>query len=502
MVGTATIIATLSTLNFTVTPSSLTVNQNTSYLFNITINDGLLSSGRIKIDFPSSITQSWISPSCATVSGSSMTTSPICALASGSGSLILSSLNLSASNIGAQTFNVLVNGIVNPPSTQPSGNFNITTYYSSTDDTSVASGSMGAVTATASTLNSSTVVITPSSYVVMASGVTYTISFQNNNPIPTNGYIVLGIPYGVTAQIGSVSNMCFASTSTSSTPSSTTCTGVDTGTMYTVTYPSIFSSSGVAANNTITLRITSIFTNPLSTEPVSSFSISTYTSGGFLIDQLNSGLSVKMTTPADFTTTTVTAASNLNSDITSYTITLAQPSTLDSNPGLAVTFPPEITPLANASCTSLTSVALTCSVNGQVVTVTLGSGVSKSSFGVIIANVKNGPSLKPNSKFGFATITKSGLGFFSQNLATVSVTNSRPSSFKSISASFSPQILKSAVTASIIFTPTSDITGYAMVSLASSFAIGSLSCTSVAFTGSCSVSSSPNLLNVTGSFAK
>jgi hypothetical protein len=133
--------------------------------------------------------------------------------------------------------------------------------------------------------------------------------------------------------------MCFASTSASSTPSSTTCSGVQSGSMYLVTFPNIFSSSGVPANSTITLRIDSIFTNPVSTEPVSSFSISTYTSGNFLVDQLSIGLSVKMTTPADFTTATVTAASKLNSEITNYTINLAQPSSFDTNSKLAVTFP-------------------------------------------------------------------------------------------------------------------------------------------------------------------
>jgi hypothetical protein len=339
MVGYATIQAALSTLNFTVTPSSLTVNTNTSYLFNITISDGLLSSGRIKIDFPSTVSQSWTSSSCATLTGTNLTSTPTCALASGTSTLVISSLNLSSNAIGAQTFTLRVNGVTNPPSTQPSGSFNVTTYYTTTDDTSVATGSMGAVTATVSTLNSSSVVITPSSYVVQANGVNYTVSFQNNNPIPTNGYIILGIPYGVTAQISSVTNMCFASTSSAATPSSTSCTGVDTGSMYMVTFPSIFSSSGVASNSTITLRINSIFTNPISTEPVSSFSISTYASGGFLIDQLASGLSVKMTTPADFTSVSVSAVSTVNSDITSYTINLAQPSALDSNSRLAVTFP-------------------------------------------------------------------------------------------------------------------------------------------------------------------
>lgn len=134
-------------------------------------------------------------------------------------------------------------------------------------------------------------------------------------------------------------------------------------------------------------------------------------------------------------------------------------------------------------------------------TVILPTALSSSTgFEVLLRNVKNGPSLKPSSKFGFATRTPNGLSYYSQNLATLSVTNSKPSTFVALASSFSPQTLGSAVTASISFTPTSQIGGYALVSLASSFTVATLSCTSVAFTGSCAQLS--NTLNVTGSFVQ
>lgn len=411
MIGYATIQASMSTLSFTVTPSSTIVNQNTSYLFTITISDGLLSSGRLKIDFPSTIIPSWSSSSCATLSGTNLTTTPTCSLPSSTSTILtISNLNLSSNSIGSQTFNLTISGVTNPPSSQTSSNFNVTTYYTSTDDSSVATGSMGAVTATPSTLISSSVTITPSSYVVMANGVTYTVGFKNNNAIPTNGYIVLGVPYGVTALVGSVTNMCFAATASGATPSSTSCSGTDTGSMYLFTFPNIFSSSGVAANTTLTLRISSIFTNPISTEPVSSFSISTYASGGFLIDQLSSGLSVKMTTPADFSSVSVTASSNLNSDVGNYTVNLAQVSQFDGNSKLQVTFPVEIVPQSPVACANLVGVGLNCTLSGQVVTVSLGATVTNTGFGVVISNVRNAPSLRPSSKFGFTTVTSSGLG--------------------------------------------------------------------------------------------
>lgn len=49
MVGSATIQAVMSSLNYTVTPDSNLVNQNTTYVFNVTISDAILPTGRIKI---------------------------------------------------------------------------------------------------------------------------------------------------------------------------------------------------------------------------------------------------------------------------------------------------------------------------------------------------------------------------------------------------------------------------------------------------------------------
>lgn len=499
MVASNTIQANANSLTFTVTPNSYLVNQNTTYVFAITTTDPILSSGRIKIDFPSSITQAWTSSSCATVTGSGMSATPTCTLQANT--LILSSLNSTSSSIPGQTMTITVNGIVNPPSVQPSANFNVTTYYTTTDDTSVATGTMGNVTATASTLNSLTVSIVPSSYTVQATSVGYTISFTINNAIPISGYIVLGVPYGVAAIISSASGNCYAAIGTG-TLSSTSCTGVDSGSNYVITFPSIFLSQGVAGGTKITLKVDKIFTNPVSTETVSSFTLATYTSGNYLIDQLNSGLSVAMTTPADFLTTSVASSSNINSALANYTVQLSQISPLAASSKLDVVFPAEIVPQSVVCLLLSTSAVLTCTKNSQTVSITLPAAIisSSTSFGVIIQNVKNGPSLKPSGKFGFTTRTPNGLSYYSQNLATQNITNSKPSAFVSLTSSFSPQTLGSAVTASIVFTPTSQITGYAIVSLASSFTVGTLTCTSVGFTGSCSQLS--NTLNVTGSFAQ
>jgi hypothetical protein len=264
----------------------------------------------------------------------------------------------------------------------------------------------------------------------------------------------------------------------------------------------MFLSSGASNGTNVTLQVTSIFTNPVSTETVSSFSLATYTSSGYMIDQLTSSLSVTMVTPADFTSISITPTSNLNSALTNYTFQLAQPSEFASGSKLDILFPSDIVPQANATCTDLLASSLAsslaCTISGQTVTVNLAGNVNNSSFGVIISTAKNAPSLKPTGKFGFATRTASGLGYYSQNLTTVAVANTVPSSFPTLSAIFSPQTLNSALSSTITFSPTSSITGYVVLSLASSFTASSLSC-NVAFAGTCTLGSST--FNISGTFS-
>jgi hypothetical protein len=322
MIGSGTVQAIMSTLSFTVAATSTLVNLNTSYVFNITIADAISSSGRIKIDFPTSVKPSWSSVNCANVSGTNTTSTPTCALSFNS--LILTSLNATSSTIGAQTITITVYGVINPGSTEPSGGFTVTTYYSTTDDTTVATGIMGNITSTAATINSNSISIIPSSYVVSASAVSYTLSFVTGNAIPINGFIVLGIPTAITTNVNSIANSCLASTGITG-PVSTVCTGVQSGSSYIINFTQIFQSSGVTANTTINLRVAGIFTNPLSTLPVSSFSVETHSATGYLIEQLSTGLSITMTIPAIFTNAAI--------------FTLSQQSTLASSSFLDIIFP-------------------------------------------------------------------------------------------------------------------------------------------------------------------
>jgi hypothetical protein len=150
----------------------------------------------------------------------------------------------------------------------------------------------------------------------------------------------------------------------------------------------------------------------------------------------------------------------------------------------------------------ISNALLTCTVNGSLVNVTLASTAVSTSFGVIITNVKNAPSFKPSGRFGFKTKTPDTVGQYSQNLATVTITNTIASTFTAVSGTFTPQILDSSISGSITFTPTSEINGYVLLNIAPSFIVSTLNCDSfTAFTGTCAAGSSPSMLNITGSFS-
>lgn len=112
MTGSGTLQVSMNTHTFTVTPSTAVINQNTSYAFSLVMTDPISSSGRIKIEFPSAIRQTWTDTGCARLTGSGVVTTASCSLAGNI--LTLSSLNSSSSNIAAQTLTINVSGVMNP----------------------------------------------------------------------------------------------------------------------------------------------------------------------------------------------------------------------------------------------------------------------------------------------------------------------------------------------------------------------------------------------------
>lgn len=206
--GTQTLTAIATTLSATVNATSSVVNVNTSYTFSITISDSLTASGKLKIIFPSSLKILASSSSCASISGVGLSSTPICTFTAIDNSITLTSINSSSSNINAQTFNVTIQGIQNPPSTAPTSSFTISSFYMSTDDSLVATGIIGGITATFAQIDSSNVKIITSSDIVLAASANYSITLTVQNPIPIGGFIIVNVPMPLVVDLTSISSSC------------------------------------------------------------------------------------------------------------------------------------------------------------------------------------------------------------------------------------------------------------------------------------------------------
>lgn len=206
--GTQTLTAIATTLTAIVNVTSLVVNVNTSYTFSITIGDALTSTGKIKIKFPSDLIILTSSTSCASITGVGFSSTPFCTFTSIDNSITLTNINSSSSIINAQTFNITISGIQNPSSIAPTGQFTISTYYYSTDDSLVATGTIGGITAIQGQIDSSNVKISTSSDFVLAASTNYTITLTVQNSIPIGGFIIVTVPMPIIVDLTSIASSC------------------------------------------------------------------------------------------------------------------------------------------------------------------------------------------------------------------------------------------------------------------------------------------------------
>jgi hypothetical protein len=185
----------ISAVPSTLTPAlfgrtSGVVNVVTAYTFTVVLTDGLGSTGRIRIMFPSDVTISTNSQSCASLTGTNVNSNPTCNINLAGAYIDLINLNATAnSNIVPQTLTFIINGIQNPPSTAQMGNFLVKSYFKNDDAYLVATGTTSSVIySTQASIDVSDVSIQASSYTVLNSSVTYTIKLNISNPIPLGGY--------------------------------------------------------------------------------------------------------------------------------------------------------------------------------------------------------------------------------------------------------------------------------------------------------------------------
>lgn len=174
-----------------------TINAETQYIFQITPTNKLLSTGWIKIIFPSTIKVEGGTCTGFLLSGTagSINTNPNCVIMSGTQDTV-SITNIFIGDFksdGVSVIQITLGKVTNPSTPDPTSSFMIETYYDDfpyiVDDSSsqnlIMTPEAGLITG---------VSVVSSSYVTLKEQVTYTISFTATNGIIAGGYIEVILP--------------------------------------------------------------------------------------------------------------------------------------------------------------------------------------------------------------------------------------------------------------------------------------------------------------------
>jgi hypothetical protein len=247
-----------------------------------------------------------------TISGTSISSSPSTQISSigsnGSSTyqLLLSNLNISAANIPAQTITITIKNLLNPTSVVTLTSFALSTYYSSSADlvaNAIYSGSIkmqtGSISLTSITSTSTT------TYTFT----TLTVNFQNTNPIPINGYIVLALPFDLNLLSASqslifVSGSFFSASFTNSISNNTITLRLETS---------------IVASSALSISISNIMTQN-STKTTSTFTAYSYDSYFNPIDQSTNTLGLSIYSGNNFNSLTLSISDLTNSKAANYTI--------------------------------------------------------------------------------------------------------------------------------------------------------------------------------------
>ncbi len=167
-----------------------------------------------------------------------------------------------------------------------------------------------------------------------------------------------------------------------------------------------------------------------------------------------------MQTPATFTVVNVARASQQNSALTAYTMTLKQQAPLPSSSLLLINLPNELVFTANSACMDLLGAPLNCTQGSfRSMQVILNDITANTLFGVIITNIRNPPSYKPTaSNFTFETKTSDLVNSYATGIYSTPFLNSVPSTFQQLSYTFTPGRYGSSETLNLIVTPSAFIT--------------------------------------------
>ena len=170
------------------------------------------------------------------------------------------------------------------------------------------------VTATTGAIVSATV--TPSTLVAYTKA-TYTITFVNTHTILQGGYIVVTFPTEVPINSPAATANSFASVSNIA--SSSLCSATST----TLTITAGYTSSFLSAGSTVSFSVGQIDNPIYANHPTSTFQISTFSSTGYNIDTISSGVTVTMTSVNNFNSISIAPDSLINGATTNLEITMA-----------------------------------------------------------------------------------------------------------------------------------------------------------------------------------
>lgn len=198
-----------------------------------------------------------------------------------------------------------------------------------------------------------------------------------------------------------------------------------------------------------------------------------------------------MTNPASFNSISVQRNSQQNSATTVYQFKLRQQAELPAGSILTINLPNDISMSSSSACKDGNNGNLACTtISFQKIRIILSAVSSNNEFTVLVDNVRNPPSYRPNSlPFTFSTTTADQISTFAEGPFTTALSNSVPNDFTQINYRFTPGAYLSPESLTVSLIPSANIIPKSfIVNLAASLTVNSLSCGSfIGFTGTCSV---------------
>lgn len=372
------VVSTVGTFSgISITPQDSTIYTVTSYAFSMNLDKIVPSTGYIVVTFPSQITIQAATISTCTGIISGLASSSQCTVA---GSSLTISSCFATSYAGVVSFTI--GQVTNPTSTEVTSAFEIKAYdsygyYVLYDNT-------GTVTATSGVLQSTSVV--PSSYVTGQSS-SYTFSFTVTHTVPSGGTVYIALP----------SQNSFSSP-TCSNPINLSSGYICTFTSTSVTITNGFSSS--LATGTIGIQISGII-NPGTTQESSSFTINTQLNS-YIIDYVNSGLTVTMTTAHEFALVSISTSNDIVGKTASFSFSLTPYNPMYSGGTVLITFPDSVKFPTSPTCTVIgVTTEVTCTRSGSELqaTVIFSSSTVTSLYGFTVASCTNPTSTETTDSF-------------------------------------------------------------------------------------------------------